>query len=145
MNTLAHTLPGIVPALRGNLLVGLTLAVVTLPQAIAFSTGIHLLLDPDSNLPVLLGLPGSDVVNLLLVAGVLWMTVRIPGLVQRHVVRSGGTVTIGGILARSVAVQSVTRTVLRRRPRPASRIDASTHTHHHYRRLRRVINSGSRP
>src|SRR5712691_8031673 len=37
MNGVA-TLPQILPALRSNLLVGLTLAVVTLPQAIAFST-----------------------------------------------------------------------------------------------------------
>src|SRR5262245_60804892 len=35
---LASALPRIVPLLRGNLLIGLTLAVVTLPQAIAFST-----------------------------------------------------------------------------------------------------------
>jgi SulP family sulfate permease len=35
---LAAVLPRILPALRANLLVGLTLAVVTLPQAIAFST-----------------------------------------------------------------------------------------------------------
>jgi len=38
MNAIAAALPQILPALRGNLLVGLTLAVVTLPQAIAFST-----------------------------------------------------------------------------------------------------------
>ena len=38
MNAIAAALPQIVPALRANLLVGLTLAVVTLPQAIAFST-----------------------------------------------------------------------------------------------------------
>lgn len=38
MHTLAAKLPQIYSALRGNLLVGLTLAVVTLPQAIAFST-----------------------------------------------------------------------------------------------------------
>ncbi len=38
MRTLAAKLPQIYSALRGNLLVGLTLAVVTLPQAIAFST-----------------------------------------------------------------------------------------------------------
>ena len=37
-NAIASALPRILPALRGNLLVGLTLAVVTLPQAIAFST-----------------------------------------------------------------------------------------------------------
>ena len=38
MNALAAALPQIIPALRGNFLVALTLAVVTLPQAIAFST-----------------------------------------------------------------------------------------------------------
>jgi sulfate permease, SulP family len=38
MSALANALPGMLPALRGNLVVGLTLAVVTLPQAIAFST-----------------------------------------------------------------------------------------------------------
>ncbi len=37
-NIIVCSLPLILPALRGNLLVGLTLAVVTLPQAIAFST-----------------------------------------------------------------------------------------------------------
>jgi sulfate permease, SulP family len=38
MNAIISALPRILPALRTNLLVGLTLAVVTLPQAIAFST-----------------------------------------------------------------------------------------------------------
>ena len=38
MNAIAAALPQILPLLRGNVLVGLTLAVVTLPQAIAFST-----------------------------------------------------------------------------------------------------------
>jgi SulP family sulfate permease len=38
MNPIVGKLPLILPALRNNLLVGLTLAVVTLPQAIAFST-----------------------------------------------------------------------------------------------------------
>jgi SulP family sulfate permease len=38
MNAIAAALPQILPVLRGNILVGLTLAVVTLPQAIAFST-----------------------------------------------------------------------------------------------------------
>jgi len=37
-NIIKSALPLILPSLRGNLLVGLTLAVVTLPQAIAFST-----------------------------------------------------------------------------------------------------------
>ncbi|MEV5767473.1 type IV secretion system protein [Micromonospora sp. NPDC052213] len=33
-------------------------------QAVAFSAGINLLIDPGSNLPILLGLPGSDALNL---------------------------------------------------------------------------------
>lgn len=37
-NAIAGSLPPVLTVLRGNLLVGLTLAVVTLPQAIAFST-----------------------------------------------------------------------------------------------------------
>ncbi len=38
MSVFAAAQPRISPVLQGNLLVGLTLAVVTLPQAIAFST-----------------------------------------------------------------------------------------------------------
>ena len=38
MNALRSALPRILPALRSNVPVGLTLAVITLPQAIAFST-----------------------------------------------------------------------------------------------------------
>jgi SulP family sulfate permease len=38
VSAIASTLPRVAPAIRANLLVGLTLAVVTLPQAIAFST-----------------------------------------------------------------------------------------------------------
>jgi len=38
LSGITSALPRVLPVLRGNLLVGLTLAVVTLPQAIAFST-----------------------------------------------------------------------------------------------------------
>lgn len=38
INALTAALPQFLPAMRGHLLIGLTLAVVTLPQAIAFST-----------------------------------------------------------------------------------------------------------
>src|SRR3954469_13265670 len=38
MNAIVDALPRILPAFRSNLLIGLTLALVTLPQAIAFST-----------------------------------------------------------------------------------------------------------
>ena len=79
-------------------------------QAIAFSTGIQLLLDPQSSLPVLLGLPGSDVLNLLLVTVLLWLTVKIPGLMRRYVTR-GGSITVGGLAMRAIFVQSITRSL----------------------------------
>jgi hypothetical protein len=77
-------------------------------QAVAFSTGIGLLIDPNSSLPVLLGLPGSDVLNLLLVLVVLWTTVKIPGLMRKHVTHKGG-VNLAALVLRAVAIQSVTR------------------------------------
>jgi len=77
-------------------------------QAIAFSTGIGLLIDPNSSLPILLGLPGSNVINLLLVVVVLWTTVKIPGLMRKYVTQKGG-VNMAALILRSVAIQSITR------------------------------------
>lgn len=77
-------------------------------QAVAFSTGINLLIDPASNLPILLGVPGSDGVNLLFVIVVLWVTVKIPGMVRRYAAR-GGSPSGGGVVLRAVLVQGVTR------------------------------------
>ncbi|MEV4690509.1 hypothetical protein AB0K27_05195 [Micromonospora echinospora] len=77
-------------------------------QAVAFSTGISLLTDPEANLPILLGLPGSETVNLLLVIVVLWVTVKIPGLIRRQISRAGSP-NIGGVLLRAMLIQSVTR------------------------------------
>jgi len=77
-------------------------------QAVAFSAGVNLLIDPESNLPILLGLPGSDTVNLMLVIVVLWTTVKIPAMMRRHVTRAGSPST-GGILLRAVFIQGITR------------------------------------
>jgi hypothetical protein len=77
-------------------------------QAIAFSTGINLLIDPQSNLPNLLGVPGSDTVNLLLVIVVLWGTIKIPSMMRRYVTGKGSP-NIGGILLRAVFIQRGTR------------------------------------
>lgn len=79
-------------------------------QAVGFSTGIDLLIGPDTNLPILLGLPGSDTVNLLLVVGVLWVTVKIPSVMSRFVTRKGSP-NIGGVLLRAVFIQGITRRV----------------------------------
>lgn len=80
-------------------------------QAIFFTTGVNLLLDPEHNVPILLGLPGgasTDVFNLFIAACLLMVTVRIPKLVGRYVTRSGQTSTAGVVL-RAVVIQSVTR------------------------------------
>ncbi|MCM0675945.1 hypothetical protein NCC78_14780 [Micromonospora phytophila] len=77
-------------------------------QAVAFSVGITLLTDPGSNLPILLGLPGSDTVNLMLVIVVLWVTLKIPTMMRRYV-RGAGSSNAGGVLLRAVFIQGVTR------------------------------------
>jgi hypothetical protein len=69
-----------------------------------------LLIGPEANLPILLGLPGSDTLNLLLVAGVLWVTVKIPAMMSRFVTRKGSP-NIGGVLVRAVFIQGITRRV----------------------------------
>ncbi|MFI5893813.1 conjugal transfer protein TrbL family protein [Actinoplanes sp. NPDC051513] len=79
-------------------------------QAVGFSAGIDLLINPDANLPILLGLPGSDTLNLLLVVGVLWVTVRIPSMMRRFVTRKGSP-SMGGVVLRAVFVQGITRRV----------------------------------
>ncbi|NJP30756.1 conjugal transfer protein TrbL family protein [Micromonospora thermarum] len=77
-------------------------------QAVAFSAGINLLIDPESNLPILLGLPGSDTLNLMLVIVVLWVTIKIPAMMRRYVTRKGSP-NIGGFLLRAVLIQGLTR------------------------------------
>ena len=77
-------------------------------QAVAFSNGIQLLTDPDASIPVLIGLPSSDVLNLLLVTVVLWMTVKIPGMMRRYAMGRGSP-NIGGVLLRAVVIQRITR------------------------------------
>ncbi len=79
-------------------------------QAVAFSAGISLLIDPEANLPILLGLPGSDTLNLLLVIVVLWVTVKIPGMMRRYVTRAGSP-NMGGLLLRAVFMQGITRSL----------------------------------
>ncbi|MEU8264692.1 conjugal transfer protein TrbL family protein [Micromonospora sp. NPDC048999] len=77
-------------------------------QAVAFSAGINLLIDPKSNLPILLGLPGSDALNLMLVIVVLWVTIKIPAMLRRHITGAGSPST-GGVLLRAIVIQAITR------------------------------------
>jgi hypothetical protein len=80
-------------------------------QAIFLTTGVNLLLDPEHNVPILLGLPGgasTDVFNLFIAACLLMVTVRIPKLVGRYVTR-GGQMSTAGVVLRAVVIQSITR------------------------------------
>lgn len=79
-------------------------------QAIAFSTGVQLLIDPNSSLPVLIGLPGSDIINLMITAVLLWVTLKIPSMMRRYVTHKGGP-SMGGVLVRAVLIQSITRKI----------------------------------
>lgn len=82
-------------------------------QAVFFTTGVDLLVDPEHNVPILLGLPGgasTDVFNLFIAACLLLVTVRIPKLVGRYVTR-GGQMSTAGVVLRAVIIQSVTRRV----------------------------------
>jgi len=80
-------------------------------QAVFFTTGVNLLLDPEHNVPILLGLPvgaSTDVFNLFIAACLLMVTVRIPKLVGRYVTRFGQMST-AGVALRAVIIQSITR------------------------------------
>lgn len=78
-------------------------------QGVAFSAVIDLVVDPDHALPVLLGLPASNLLNLLIVACLLIVTVRIPKLVARYAATRAGSTSPVGIVIRAVAVQTVGR------------------------------------
>jgi hypothetical protein len=90
-------------------------------QAITFTAGISLLLDPTHNIPVLLGAtPGvasMDSFNLFIVMCLLWLTVRIPRLMARYVTHGRSSISMAGVVLRAVVIQSVTR----RLPVPARR------------------------
>ncbi|MEV4708313.1 hypothetical protein [Actinoplanes sp. NPDC049316] len=79
-------------------------------QAVAFTTGIDMVINPDSNLPIVLGVKGSDTFNLVLVVVMLWLTIKIPSLVGRYITRKGSP-NIGGFLLRVVVMQGVARRI----------------------------------
>jgi hypothetical protein len=82
-------------------------------QAVSFTAGVNLLLDPEHSLPILLGLPVGaptmDAFNLFIVVVLLWVTVRIPRLMSRWVTHSGRQVSVAGVVLRAVVIQTVTR------------------------------------
>jgi hypothetical protein len=76
---------------------------VPLLQVLALQSGEMILLDPRSQ-GFLFGVPGSGVMNLLIVVALLWICVKIPGLVRTHVMHSNGT-SFGAQVLRVMVIQ----------------------------------------
>ena len=81
-------------------------------QALTLYTGLRVFLDPDSNLPARLGMGGGAVLNLMVLAVLLWTTIKIPAMMRRHVLRGGGTGGVGSYILRVVVVQNVLRGIV---------------------------------
>src|SRR6266545_4598570 len=77
-------------------------------QAVALHTALRIFLDPNANVPSL-GLPKdpTGVLNLFIVACLLWVVVKIPGLMRRYVTRGGGQHNVAGLIVRMVLVQQL--------------------------------------
>jgi hypothetical protein len=76
---------------------------IPLLQVLALQSGETILLDPHSA-GLLFGLPGGATMTLLITITLLWITVRIPGLVRRYVMQSGGS-GVGQQVFRIVVIQ----------------------------------------
>ena len=108
-----HSLPFTDPAAKlwWRAILG-TLGTVVL-QAFVLHAALAVFLDPNANLPAL-GLPAdpTGTLNLFIVACLLWVVVRIPGLIRRYVTHGGGH-SVGGSMLRVLVVQQLTRGAVR--------------------------------
>jgi hypothetical protein len=93
-------------------------------QALTLHTGVRVFLDPDANIPAMLGMGAGAVVNLGVLVALLWTCVKIPSLMRRYVRRGGSASGIGAYLIRVVVVQQIARGVLPRGGGRAARMVA---------------------
>lgn len=86
------------------------LAATVVLQAVALHASLAVFLDPAANLPSY-GLPAdpTGLLNLIIIAVLLWVTVRIPGLVRRHLTQAGGRPNLAATVVRFVVVHQITR------------------------------------
>jgi hypothetical protein len=84
------------------------LGTVTL-QAFALHTTVNIFLSPDTNLSAL-GIPmdPTGVFNLLIVACLLWITIKIPSLMRKYVTQSAGGRNAAGMFLRMLVIQQLT-------------------------------------
>jgi hypothetical protein len=84
-------------------------------QAVAMNVTLATLLDPSANLRARwLPFDPTGILNLFIVAVLLWITVRIPGQVRRYVTQGGGRPNMLGAIVRLVVVQQLTRGLIPR-------------------------------
>jgi hypothetical protein len=103
---------------------------IPLAQTVTLQAGETILLDPHT-MATLFGAPASGVLQLLIVIALLWVTVKIPGMVRRYVLRSPGS-SIGTHLIRVLVVGT------------GARIVGGTPAHHGAARVVRTIAAGAR-
>jgi hypothetical protein len=105
------------------------LGVVTL-QAFALHTTLRIFLDPAVNLPTI-GLPADplSLFNLFIVVCLLWITVKVPGLMRRYATAGGRSVNPVGMVLRMLVIQQASRLLhLPMRGRRAARVATATRT-----------------
>ncbi|GAA1596562.1 hypothetical protein GCM10009828_022600 [Actinoplanes couchii] len=87
--------------------------ITPLLQAFCLQAGAWLLMAPEAMLPMFNGLAGAAMAlaNLLVVIMVLYLTVKVPGLVKKYVMSSASQNTVLGVVLRSAAVKQAARAV----------------------------------
>jgi hypothetical protein len=86
------------------------LAATVVLQAVALHTSLAIFLDPATSLPSY-GLPAdpTGLLNLIIIAVLLWVTVRIPSLVRRHLTHANARPNFASAVVRLVIVHQLTR------------------------------------
>jgi hypothetical protein len=85
-----------------------TLATV-LVQALALHIALSVFLNPQANVvPLGIAHDPTGTFNLFLVVCVMWVVIKIPGMMRRYVTRGGGGPNVAGLIVRTVLIQQLT-------------------------------------
>ncbi|HEY7224681.1 MAG TPA: conjugal transfer protein TrbL family protein [Micromonosporaceae bacterium] len=81
-------------------------------QALVLLAGLGAFFTPSTPIAVLIGVPGSGLLNLMVLTSLLWCAVKVPKLMQRFVLQRGGGGNIGAYLVRVLLVEQAVRSVV---------------------------------
>lgn len=81
-------------------------------QALTLLTGVAVFVTPDSAVAAEMHTSGGPVLNMFVLLALLWTSVKIPSLMRRMVMKSGGGGGMGSYLIRVVLVQQLARSIL---------------------------------